>query len=189
MDQRIKWATFYSQSGKEICDIAEAVGRWPDRIITNRRPEYLRVTDNRLYGREITYLPNKPSLADYQDVLKNTAEDTLITLHGWLRIMPKEICTKHSIYNGHPGLITPQSEGGYGDMLKGKDPQERAFNMRLLYSGSVIHRVDPGVDEGPIQAWKKVFIAGLSLEKVFTILRDASFQLWVDFIKKNLKNE
>jgi folate-dependent phosphoribosylglycinamide formyltransferase PurN len=74
-------------------------------------------------------------------------------------------------------------------MLKGKDPQKKAFNMRLLYSGSVIHRVDPGVDEGTIEAWKRVFIAGLGLEKVFTILRDASFQLWVDFIKKNLENE
>ena len=32
---KMQWVVFFSQTGSEIADIAESIGRWPDRIITN----------------------------------------------------------------------------------------------------------------------------------------------------------
>ena len=40
----IKWIAFFSQTGAEIADIAESIGRWPDRIITNENV-YDRIED------------------------------------------------------------------------------------------------------------------------------------------------
>ena len=34
------WIAFFSQTGSEIADLAEVVGSWPDRSITNDRPEH-----------------------------------------------------------------------------------------------------------------------------------------------------
>ena len=48
----IKWIAFFSQTGAEIADICEQIGRWPTRIITNKRPDNLRTIDPRIieYG-------------------------------------------------------------------------------------------------------------------------------------------
>ena len=35
-----KWITFFSQTGAEIADLSESIGRWPDLIITNERPDH-----------------------------------------------------------------------------------------------------------------------------------------------------
>ena len=86
---------------------------------------------------------NKYVLEDYEEILMYFPE-AIITLHGWLRIMPKEVCERFSIFNGHPGLITEYPE------LKGKDPQIRAFEGKYPVMGCVIHKVTAGVDEGKI---------------------------------------
>ena len=59
--------------------------------------------------------------------LVNNLKHDLITLHGYLRIIPENICKqcKH-IYNGHPGLINMYPE------LKGKDPQEARRHLDAL---------------------------------------------------------
>ena len=108
------WIAFFSQTGSEIVNISKALEREPDLIVTNERPDHLRKINE---GIELCYvLPNKPTLADYEGVL-SAYENPLITLHGWLRIVPEEIASEYEIYNGHPGLITLYPE------LKGKDPQ------------------------------------------------------------------
>lgn len=183
------WTVFFSQSGKEICDLAERLGRWPDKIITNKRPDHLRTIDKRLLERKIIYLPNTPSVEEYFEILSESNVNSLITLHGWLRVIPEEVCNKYNIFNGHPGLITSESEGGYGDLLKGKDPQQKAVDLRLPYSGCVVHKVTAGVDQGLILLSDQVRIEGLEVEKVFTILREASLDLWISFIKNQLKSD
>ena len=114
------WIAFFSQTGGEIADLAKSLGKWPDRIYTNERPDRLREIDPRIVENGFFTLNNKPTLEDYEEILVYFPE-AIITLHGWLRIMPKEVCEKFSIFNGHPGLITEYPE------LKGKDPQIRAF--------------------------------------------------------------
>jgi folate-dependent phosphoribosylglycinamide formyltransferase PurN len=56
--------------------------------------------------------------------------DAIVTLHGWLRVIPAYVCERSRIYNGHPGLITKYPE------LKGKDPQVRAFIKEGKYPTS-----------------------------------------------------
>tara|TARA_R100000231_G_scaffold94444_1_gene70890 strand:- start:1510 stop:2016 length:507 start_codon:yes stop_codon:yes gene_type:complete len=167
----------FSQTGAEIADIAESLGRWPDLIITNKRPNHLRTIDSRIVEYGYTELPNIPTLEDIENVLEDNA---IITLHGWLRIMPPDICEKYSIYNGHPGLITKYPE------LKGKDPQVRTFEGKYPVAGAVIHKVVAGVDEGKVIMEEKFNAINLSLDELFRILRDRSLFMWTNFLKKVL---
>ena len=175
-----KWIAFFSQTGGEIADIAESLQRWPDLIVTNERPSKLRTIDGRILDNveeRLVVLPNKPTVEDYETILQDNA---LITLHGWLRIMPRVICEKYAIYNGHPGLITEYPE------LKGKDPQIRAFEGKYPVAGAVLHKVIPEVDEGRIIAEERFNAFNLSLDDLFRILRDRSLYMWTNFLKKVL---
>lgn len=171
------WIAFFSQTGGEIADIAESLGKWPDRIYTNERPEHLREIDDRIVKNGFYTLPNRPSLEDYEDFLVYFPE-AIITLHGWLRIMPPEICEKHNIFNGHPGLITKYPE------LKGKDPQIRAFEGKYSTVGAVLHKVTAGVDEGEILMSEEVNAFNLSIDDIFRILKDRSLYMWCNFLNK-----
>ena len=172
----MKHYAFFSQTGSEIATIARRLGRWPDKIITNERPERLRTISPKLAGIDIIYLSNKPTVEEYLEVLGT--EPCKVTLHGWLRIMPPEVIAIHpNMFNGHPGLITEHP------ILKGKDPQEKAYNLGLTVSGCVIHQVTVGVDEGPILEERMVEIKNLSLDEVYSELHKASIDLWVEFLK------
>ena len=183
-----KWIAFFSQTGTEIVDIAESLGRWPDMIITNERPDHVRTINPELLSKKVFTLPNKPSLEDYYNILEGfEKEDTFISLHGWLRVMPGEICEEYFILNGHPGLITEYPE------LKGKDPQIRAYQGivegKYTMAGTVIHRVTAGVDEGPIREVEAFSVdSKLALDELFRILRDRSLDMWARTIKKVLND-
>ena len=171
---RTEWIAFFSQTGSEIVDISKSLGRWPDKIITNKRPEHLRKINEELLNKDIIYLSNKPTVEEYRNVL---SEKSIVTLHGWLRIMPPEICEQHTIYNGHPGLITEYPE------LKGKDPQIRAFEGKYPVAGAVLHKVVAGVDEGKVIAEERFNTYNLELDDLFRILRDRSLYMWCNFLK------
>jgi phosphoribosylglycinamide formyltransferase-1 len=169
------WIAFFSQTGSEIVEVSKLLGRWPDLIITNERPDHLRKIHPALEGK-VAFVENKPTEEELGLILGHY-KDPLVTLHGWLRIMPSYICNRFEIYNGHPGLITEYPE------LKGKDPQQKAFDLGLESSGCVIHRVTEGVDEGEILRSRKVSIKGLEIGELFHILHSISVSLWVDFLK------
>ncbi len=171
---RTEWIAFFSQTGSEIVDISKSLGRWPDKIITNKRPEHLRKINEELLNIDIIYLSNKPTVEEYKNVL---SEKCIVTLHGWLRIMPPEICEQHTIFNGHPGLITEYPE------LKGKDPQIRAFEGKYPVAGAVLHKVVAGVDEGKVIAEERFNTFNLELDDLFRILRDRSLYMWCNFLK------
>ena len=172
-----KWIAFFSQTGAEICDIAESLDRWPDVIVTNARPAALRTIDERRKDKKVTILPYKPDAMHYNTVCKGA---TVVRLHGWLRVVPSTICEKYNIFNGHPGLITKYPE------LKGKDPQIKAHELGHEVAGSVLHKVNAGVDEGKVIAEERFNAMDLSLDELFRILRDRSLYLWTDFLKKVL---
>ena len=172
-----KWIAFFSQTGAEIADLSENIGRWPDLIITNERPDHLRTIDPRVVEYGYTEVPNKPTVSDLDAVLQDNA---IITLHGWLRIMPEVICNKYLIYNGHPGLITKYPE------LKGKDPQVKAHKLGHEVAGAVIHKVTAGVDEGRIIMEEYFNATQLDLDELFRILRDRSLYMWSNLLKKVL---
>ena len=172
-----KWIAFFSQTGAEIADLSENIGRWPDLIITNERPDHLRTIDPRIVEYGYTEIPNKPTVSDLDAVLQDNA---IITLHGWLRIMPEVICNKYLIYNGHPGLITKYPE------LKGKDPQVKAHKLGHEVAGAVIHKVTAGVDEGRVIMEEYFNASQLDLDELFRILRDRSLYMWSNLLKKVL---
>ena len=178
MDRR-PWITFFSQTGAEIANIAESIGRWPDRIITNDRPEHLRTIDPRIEKQGYFTFNNKPDVEEYMELLEQFP-DAIVTLHGWLRVVPAYVCERSRIYNGHPGLITEYPE------LKGKDPQIRAFEGKYPVAGAVLHHVTAGVDEGKIIAEERFNADNLELDDLFRILRDRSLYMWCNFLKKVL---
>ena len=174
------WIAFFSQTGSEIVNISQALGRWPDLIITNKRPERLRKINEKLLEREIITLPNKPIQGDYFDILQYYP-DALITLHGWLRVVPESIANDFEIYNGHPGLITL-----YPD-LKGKDPQVKAWEANYKTVGSVIHRVTAGVDEGPVVMERAFTFENLPmLSTMYEVLHNISTELWIKFFREGV---
>lgn len=181
----MKWIAFFSQTGSEIVEISRHLGRSPDMIVTNNRPAHLRTINRDLLSLSpaLGITPNKPDLVDYLQKITHLTGDpnqTLITLHGWLRIIPEEVIKTYPyIYNGHPGLISRYPE------LKGKDPQKKAWDLGLDTSGSVIHKVTSGVDEGPIILSKEIPIRNLSLDELFESLHNTSINLWVQFLKRN----
>ena len=175
-----KWIAFFSQTGAEIADLSESINRRPDLIVTNERPDNLRTIDGRILDNvedRLVVLPNKPTVDDYEVVLEDNA---IITLHGWLRIMPEVICNKYLIYNGHPGLITKYPE------LKGKDPQVKAHKLGHNVAGAVIHKVTAGVDEGKVIMEEYFNATQLDLDELFRILRDRSLYMWTNLLKKVL---
>lgn len=178
------WIVFFSQTGTEIVDLVEKIGRIPDRIITNERPSHLREINKQIFSwanieQVVRYTPNKPTVEDYERLLYKF-DNPIITLHGWLRVIPPELCKKYTILNGHPGLITEYPE------LKGKDPQIRAYKGKFKQAGCVIHRVTAGVDEGEVVLTEKFSIEKLEINDLFTRFRDTSLNMWVKFLKKVL---
>ena len=177
---RRPWIAFFSQTGSEIVSIANALGYWPDAIITNDRPSNIRKINNELQEQHLlATIVNKPLVEDYDEVI-GFYKDPIITLHGWLRIMPPSICEKYNIFNGHPGLITEYPE------LKGKDPQIKAFEREYEEIGSVIHRVTAGVDEGEVIAEASIVNDDFTLEETYGKLKEVSLGLWVNFLNNYL---
>jgi len=178
----MNWIAFFSQTGSEIVELANRIGFEPTVVVTNRRPDNRRAIHPAIVNMNLVMVPNKPTWEDYLEVLP--FKKCIITLHGWLRIIPPEIVAayKKDIYNGHPGLINKYPE------LKGKDPQLKAFDLGLKESGCVIHRVTEGVDEGEILAHKRVNIKNLPLSQIFDKLHETSVDLWFDFLRTKLSS-
>lgn len=187
------WVAFFSQTGTEIYNLSNALSIYPAAIITNKsnlegiNKELLCQTkfrEHKLNEIILQSLPVKPAVSDYVRILK-TFDRPVITLHGYLRIVPKEICEKYEIYNLHPGLINKYPE------LKGFNPQERAFKENYKLAGCVIHRVVPEVDAGEILLSQGISIEGMNQNQVYEKLHDTAFDLWKSFFTgyKILKHE
>jgi folate-dependent phosphoribosylglycinamide formyltransferase PurN len=184
----MKWAALFSQTGSEICNLSEKLCRYPDLVISDNTNENNKVDSRielnckKLLWRKYKNLTKEEKLNYYRNHL---AGFDIITLHGWLNIVPEEICNEFNIYNGHPGLIN------YYPDLKGKDPQIRAWESISNYQfvGSVVHKVTPGVDEGPVICYRKIFsTCCISLDSTFGILKQTSLDSWVDFFNNNRYN-
>ena len=173
------WIALFSQTGSEIADLSESINRKPDFVITNADLDDIdsRVSvDFRVNNEEVETL-------DILDNIKFDRSKTLITLNGWLRIVPSDKCRKYNIYNGHPGLITKYPE------LKGKDPQKRVWENIASYSkiGSVVHRVVAEIDAGEVIVEKSTRTRDIyNLDKAYDALRKTSFDAWIEFLKEHL---
>ena len=173
------WIAFFSQTGSEIVEVSKILGRWPDRIITNKRPDHLRKINQDIPLHLLMWTENKPELHEYDWLMRNF-DNPIVTLHGWLRVVPEDTCRKYEIYNGHPGLITKYPE------LKGKDPQYRAWEGNYRSAGCVIHKVTAGVDEGEVLMERESIHGQLPKNDIFRILHDTSVKMWGEFLHNKL---
>jgi len=175
------WIALFSQTGSEIADLSESVNRKPDFVITNADLDDI---DSRVHV-DFKVTNEEAKTLDILEDLDFNIDKTLITLNGWLRIVPPDKCKKYNIYNGHPGLITKYPE------LKGKDPQQRAWDNIDNYNevGSVVHRVVEEVDAGEIICEEKISTKYIgSLDATYDALRTTSFTAWYRFLKERLYN-
>lgn len=170
------WITLFSQTGSEIKSIAEELGRWPDFVFTTNRNTNM--WDKNIPREKVSIL----SPVSINEFLSNYNEVCIITLHGYLRILPANVCEKHEIYNGHPALINMYPE------LKGKDPQERTWEATVNSNkypmiGSVVHHCTAELDAGKIVSSVNFINRCDSKEEVYNKLKEASFYSWVQFLR------
>jgi formyltetrahydrofolate hydrolase len=174
----MKWIAFFSQTGSEIVELSEKLGRKPDLLVTNNFEEKIKyhpgvrklgvVIQSAKHDMLMTYFRNQHYWDD---------QNTLITLHGYLRIIPEDICTRYIMLNGHPGFITKYPE------LKGKDPQVRAWEGRFPIVGSVVHKVTPGVDDGEVVNSVGYTNRCETLDEMYGILKRSSLESWLWVLK------
>lgn len=168
-----KWIALFSHTGREIAEVSKRLNIEPYRIVTNKPADDDSIYEN-LNG--ITFVGNKPTITDYDAFLE---PDALITMHGWMRIVPPEICEKYEIINLHPGLITRYPE------LKGKDPQEQVFQMLNPPSrvGCVIHRATAELDSGEVMMERSTANTFSSAKQLSSYLHNMAWSMWEDFLK------
>ena len=177
----MNWIAFFSQTGSEIVNISKSLGIKPTLIVTDNTTEEKWKYHPELRKLKVTILQAR------HDVLMNyfrnqtiyNPDETIITLHGYLRIIPADICQQYRMYNGHPANIRMYPE------LKGLNPQERTWNNRGKYPiiGSVIHKVTPGVDEGEIVKEFSTANNCKTLEEMYDTLKLTSLRTWEFYLK------
>ena len=182
METNRKWVAFFSQTGGEILNISKRVSRFPDILITNNNLNDINQNLRTIYESSsekiLITTTKKPTTREYIRFIDRAGRSKLgpiVTLHGWLRILPKTICSRYEIYNGHPGLVTKYPE------LKGYNPQQRACGYPEI--GCIIHECIPEVDDGEVIYEKSVLNSGFSEEQVYNKLYEVSGDLWVQFLK------
>ena len=181
-----KWVAFFSQTGSEIINLVKK-GYKPDIIITDNKKSFKqRKAFFESENIEFCYRPvqktSKRKVQYYKEILHTS---DVVTLHGWLNIVPAEICEGYVIYNGHPGHIVKYPE------LKGKDPQERAYNNLEEYDviGSVIHRVTSEIDGGEVvvvaEQPTNTCIKINSLDGMYNVCSALSALTWEHFFRNS----
>jgi folate-dependent phosphoribosylglycinamide formyltransferase PurN len=210
------WEACYSSSGREIYEISKRLGRFPDRIITNQKdisktiPELLAVCEKE--NIDFVQVIN-PTIEDYRELF---LPESLISLHGWSKILPAEICEENLVLNVHPGNTRPRKyltsllidhTGYYGNkmfvadnptitdipVIIGKDPQKKALEIRAPYTGVTIHVCSTELDLGEVLAFKEVknkyvneFLTEEVLNKFINELRQVSIDLWIPILQEKL---
>ncbi len=167
----MKWIALFSQSGKELYHITQNLGVCPDITLTNN-------FKTETWCEDIHRVP-RVAMMKSNDIHHMLAERSrcIITMHGYTRILPDVITKNHLVFNGHPGDIIKYPE------LKGKDPQQKALDMKLPSSGTVIHRATPELDGGDIYMFKRVDIEyEWDIKTLSDHLRSASVELWTIFM-------
>jgi len=182
----MKWVVFFSQTGSEIVELSKSLGRKPDLIVTNNFEEKNKFHPGiRELGVTIMSAKHDMLVNYFRNQTVYNVSQTLISLHGYLRVLPADICEKYEIYNGHPAPIHLYPE------LKGKDKQEDLYKYKDRYEriGCIIHRVIPDLDEGEIIVSVDEINTLTSLEDSYLKAKPLSLKSWEIFFHDHLPNK
>jgi folate-dependent phosphoribosylglycinamide formyltransferase PurN len=175
-----KWVALFSQTGSEIYNLSKDLKRSPDVIVTNKSFQDIELINFNLvntHWSKFLWLPKKPTVDEYILALEGA---DIVTLHGYLRIIPKEVCDMFNIYNLHPAPLTRYP------FLKGKDPQKKIFEQKLDYGGNTIHKCTAELDSGEIILEEDFFIKDYRLDIIIGLTHKRASALWYKFLKNNL---
>lgn len=182
-----RWYAFFSRSGTEIATLIDSLGKLPYKIITNKSIESLEKLEiYHQYKEIIEILPSKPTAQQYKDALDGYEKNfDIVTLHGYLRILPKSVVHRIDAVNLHPGLINVYPE------LKGLDPQKRTWENFATYDkyGCVLHEVTSEVDEGKIISTSYVVNdwSFYKIDQLYAKLAEVAQKSWIRFLTKKLE--
>ena len=177
----MKWIAFFSQTGSEIVELSKWLDRKPDLIVTNNFEEKIKFHPGvRELGVTIMSARHDMIMNYFRNQVIYNVSETIISLHGYLRILPADICEKYEIYNGHPGAIDLFPE------LKGKDPQEKVWQENDKYNiiGSVVHKCTAELDAGAILKAVHLRNRNYSKEELYASLKMTSLSAWSFFLKE-----
>ena len=169
------WIALFSQTGTEIVNIAEELGYYPDEIHTSNSFENI---NDKL--KPLVNIGSHEDILGRLNDLSNVDEDVMVTLHGYLRILPKDTCLLPiTIFNGHPAPIHLYPN------LKGFNKQEDQFNHKEDYAriGVVIYEVTPELDGGQIVLALDEPNNLTSVDDAYDTLRELSLRSWLMFLK------
>ena len=173
------WFALFSQSGTEIVEVASRLGKWPDYIFTDNKDKNSWHSSLRKHSATniIKHKDMKKEIESNISMFQSLRGTTpIVTLHGYLRILPEINC---EVYNGHPGDIVTYPE------LKGKDPQQKALDLKLPTTGTIIHKVTKEVDSGEIISYNTLkILEDDTVSSLSNSLRNMSIDLWTVFLKE-----
>jgi len=175
------WIAFFSQTGSEIVELSKSLGRKPDLIVTNNFEDKIKFHPGiRELGVNIMTSSHDIIMNYFRNQVVYNVSETIISLHGYLRILPADVCEQYEIYNGHPGAIDLYPE------LKGKDPQEKVWqdNDKYAIIGSVVHRCTAELDGGEVLKAVHVRNRNYSREELYSSLKMTSLSAWNFFMKE-----
>tara|TARA_B100002019_G_C21211552_1_gene569705 strand:- start:581 stop:1123 length:543 start_codon:yes stop_codon:yes gene_type:complete len=178
----MKWVPFFSQTGSEILKLIERTNIKPYLIVTNNKNAQLKNNDY-IVKEAIPVLT-----ASHEDIVKyfsvQPKHKKIITLHGYLRILPESMCKRFKIFNGHPGAIHVYSD------LKGKDPQEKVWNNLKKYNiiGSVVHKCTSKLDSGKILYTETITNNVSTKQELYEELKTTSLNAWIRFLRDEFKD-
>ena len=142
-----------SGRGSNFLALAEWIERhpWPIEIscVASNRPEAGGLALARARGiRAVCWDTQSGGMAAFEQALErelDAAPVDLIVLAGFMRILSRDFCLRHSgrILNIHPSLLPS---------LTGLNTHARAIEGGVRVHGATVHRVSPELDAGPILA-------------------------------------
>lgn len=180
----LKWYSLFSHTGRET----EAVWHACHNLVSLETA----ITNNMDYDGPLPCIKlcSGKLINEWLMEPGNIEPESIITLNGYMRILPAEVLSylksiQCKVYNIHPAPINV-----YPD-LKGKDPQNRLFegikSGKYDYQGAVIHKVDAGVDTGEIIYWRMQFPkAVLTLDDVYNDLHALGTAMWIEFFEEEM---
>jgi folate-dependent phosphoribosylglycinamide formyltransferase PurN len=175
------WVAFFSQTGSEIVELSKSIKRKPDLLVTNNFEDKIKFHPGiRELGVTIMSAKHDMIMNYFRNQVVYNVPQTLISLHGYLRILPADICEKYEVYNGHPGAITLFPE------LKGKDPQEKVWQENDKYNiiGSVVHKCTSELDGGDVLKSVYVRNRNYTREDLYASLKMTSLSAWNFFLRE-----
>lgn len=179
-----KWYGLFSHTGKELEAVQKLVGPQVHLEAV--------LTTNSSYEGALPYVKciSDKYVNEWLLDPANVEPNSIITLHGYMRILPEAVLSSLKlrgckVFNIHPAPIQFYPE------LRGKDPQERMYEgiqkREYNYIGVVIHEVDEGVDTGKIVHWVlQMADHGMTKDELYECLHELGTQAWESFFRERM---